>query len=166
VANVRSVLDVVHHSFRWSGLGVEQTTAAFGRPGNQHETAVKHSADAKARIPHGPSSAPPQRRENVPSVATPPRTNISPTITTGTDPLARHACGLPTTRGGESCSTGRRLLRLVWSFVSFVSWVTRAAGLAVTYAYYPQRAAWKQVVIGDHVRLRCCASALGVQVMS
>jgi hypothetical protein len=33
------VLGVVNHSFGWSGLGVEHTTAAFGGPGKQHETA-------------------------------------------------------------------------------------------------------------------------------
>jgi hypothetical protein len=35
---MRHVLGMVNHSFGWSGFGVEETTAAFGGSGKQHET--------------------------------------------------------------------------------------------------------------------------------
>ena len=36
---MRRVFGVINHSFGGSRFGVEQTTAAFGGPGKQHETA-------------------------------------------------------------------------------------------------------------------------------
>ena len=108
---MRSVLDVVHHSFRWSGLGVEQTTAASGRPGNRHETGGETQCRRHTENRSLGGEVLPRRDEKGTkrgdATKDQHQTDEQDAVPTGTDPLARHACGLPTSRGGESYSTCR-----------------------------------------------------------
>jgi hypothetical protein len=107
---MRPVLDVVHHSFRWSGLGVEQTTAAFGRPGNQHETAGETQCRRHSQNPRLGRQVLPRsdekRTERDDATKDQQQSGDQDRVPTGADPLTRHAYGLPTTRGGESRSAG------------------------------------------------------------
>jgi hypothetical protein len=90
---MRRVLGVVNHSFGWSGLGVEHTTAAFGGPGKQHETAKEKTYRRQSESRRLGGQMLPSRDEKGTSVATPPRTNTSPMMRTEYRPApARLRC--------------------------------------------------------------------------
>jgi hypothetical protein len=102
-----SVLDVVRHSFGWSGLGVEQTAAAFGRPGDQHETGGQTKCRRHTQNRSLGGQVLPRRDQKGTECGDATKdqrqSNDQDRVPTGTGPLTRHACGLPTSRGGESC---------------------------------------------------------------
>ena len=112
---MRRVLGVVNHSFGWSGLGVEHTTSAFGGPGKQHETAKEKTCRRQSQSRRLGSQMLPSRdekgTERGDAAKDQQKSDDEHRVPTGTGPLTGHACGLPSTRDGESRSTRRRLLR-------------------------------------------------------
>jgi hypothetical protein len=108
-ADMRSVLDLVHHSFGWRGLGVEQTTAAFDRPGNKHKTGGETQCRCQSQNPRPGRQMLPRSdekgTERGDATKDQHESDDQDWVPTGTGPLTRHAYGLPATGGGESCSS-------------------------------------------------------------